>query len=49
MVERLNAVLRGYHVDSSYVVHAERVTDKERGTDSAQMAPLSTHEAHALA
>jgi hypothetical protein len=49
VVERLNAVLRGYHVDSSYVVHAERVTDKERGTDSAQLASLTTHEAHALA
>jgi len=45
VVERLDAVLGGHHVDSSYVVHAERVTDKERGTDSAQMAvvhPRST-------
>jgi hypothetical protein len=49
VVQRLNAVLRGYHVDSSYVMRAKRITDKERGTDSAQMAPLSTHEAHALA
>ena len=46
---RLNAVLRGDHVDSSCVMHAERITDKERGTDSAQLATLTTHEAHALA
>jgi len=30
-------------------MHAERITDEERGTDSAQMAPLTAHEAHALA
>jgi len=49
VVERLNAVPRGYHVDSSCVMRAKRITDKERGTDSAQLAALSTHEAHALA
>jgi hypothetical protein len=30
-------------------MHAKRITDKERGTDSAQLASLTTHEAHALA
>ena len=49
VVERLNAVLRGDHVDSSCLMHAERITDEERGTDSAQLASLTTHEAHALA
>jgi hypothetical protein len=49
VVERLNAVLRGYHVDSGCVMHAERVTNEERGTDSARMASLTTHDAHALA
>jgi len=42
-------VLRGYHVDSSYVLHAERVTDKKSSTNATQVAPLSTHEAHAVA
>jgi hypothetical protein len=49
VVERLNAVLRGDHVDSGCVMHAERVTNEERGTDSARMASLTTHDAHALA